>query len=195
MNKYLSRLLVVLGSLALPTTVFAHPGHGIGNFFSGFIHPLTGWDHLVVMVAIGFWSASVLRKKAWLPVVVFPAFMLVGMSLGVSGLSIANAELGITASVIFMGLLLMTERQIAPMLSICLIGFFAVFHGYAHGVEMPQMGSHWHFAAGMLMTTVLLHLAGMGLGMASSSLRLTRFNHLLGTMLSMLGLWMMVGNI
>jgi urease accessory protein len=195
MKKHIFRLLAGACSLALPGIVFAHPGHDVGNFFSGVSHPVSGWDHLVVMLAIGFWSASVMGKKAWMPVAVFAAFMVAGLSLGVSGIAIANAELGITASIVFMGLLLMTMRQSASQVSIFLIGFFAVFHGYAHGVEMPQMASPWLFATGMLMTTVLLHLAGIGLGLASSSLRMARLNHLLGAMLSGLGLWLLVGNI
>ena len=195
MNKYLSRLLAVVSGLALSGSVFAHPGHGVGNFFSGITHPLTGWDHLSVMLAIGFWSATVMQKKMWLPVAVFAGFMVMGLVLGTSGVAIANAELGITSSVIFMGLLLVSARQGSTMLSIALIGFFAVFHGYAHGVEMPQMAQPLAYGAGMFCTTVLLHLAGIGLGLTSSHLRMERFGRLFGAAISGLGVWLLLGNI
>lgn len=195
MNKHISRLLAVACIFALPTTVFAHPGHGVGSFFSGVTHPVTGWDHMVVMLAVGLWSASVMRNKVWVPVAVFTGSMLAGLALGLSGMAISNVELGITASIIFMGLLLLSSRQTATMLSTCVIGFFAMFHGYAHGVEMPHMASTWVFAAGMLITTLMLHLAGIGLGQLSVSLRMARLNQLLGAMLSGLGLWLLVGNI
>lgn len=195
MNKHLSRLLAVVFGFALSGSVFAHPGHDVGNYFSGAMHPLSGWDHLSVMLAIGFWSATVMQKRMWLPVTVFATAMVMGLLLGMSGVALANAELGITASVIFMGLLLMSARQGAAMLSIALIGFFAVFHGYAHGVEMPQMAQPITYGAGMFCTTVLLHLAGIGLGLTSSRLRMARLNRLLGLMLSGLGVWLMVGNI
>ncbi len=195
MNKSITRLLAIMFTFAVSGSAFAHPGHGIGNFFSGASHPLSGWDHLTVMLAIGFWSAMVMQKRLWLPVTVFAGAMVLGLLLGMSGIALASAELGITASVIFMGLLLMSARQGASILTIALIGFFAVFHGYAHGIEMPQMSEPLAYGTGMFCTTVLLHLAGIALGRVSTHLRMDRLGRLLGAMISGFGLWLLVGNI
>lgn len=195
MNKHLSRILAIVATFTLSGSVFAHPGHDVGNFFSGAVHPLSGWDHLTVMLAIGFWSATVMRKRIWLPMAVFASAMVMGLVLGMTSIALVNAEMGITASVIFMGVLLMSARQGYALLSVFLIGFFAMFHGYAHGMEMPQMATPVTYGIGMFCTTVALHLVGIGLGLTSSHLRMERFGRLLGAMLSGFGLWLMVGNI
>jgi urease accessory protein len=157
-----------LGFLAMPAGASAHPGHDghelTWDFSAGVIHPLTGWDHLVAMIALGLWAFQLGGRARWQVPGAFVAAMAVGAALGRSGLAVPGIEQGIAASVLVLGLLIAWRTPMAAWGSIALAAAFAVFHGFAHGAEAPASGSSIGYGAGFIAATALLHFAGIRLG-------------------------------
>jgi urease accessory protein len=154
-------LLVGLAPAAL-----GHAGHGFaGGFESGFLHPLLGWDHVAAMVAVGLWGAFLGASALWLLPVVFPLVMALGGAAAVLGMPLPGVELGIAGSAIVLGLLVALAAR--PPLWLCagIVGAFAVFHGHAHGVELPEAAAPAAYAAGFVVATGLLHVAGILFGL------------------------------
>jgi len=142
----------------------AHPGHGLAGHgldsaYAGFMHPLTGWDHLLVMLAIGMWAAKLGGKARWQLPLTFVAIMAMGAVLGLSGLSFDYVETAIAASVMAMGVLLMMSLPINKLMQLSITAIFALFHGMAHGVEL-QSQSSLATLGGMLVATTMLHSLG-----------------------------------
>jgi urease accessory protein len=168
MKNNLSKSLLALGLLVfLPNLASAHilPGTSHG-FQDGFLHPLTGWDHLLAMVAVGLWAAQHRGRALWLIPLSFVSVMLLGGVLGVAGVTVPGAEWGIAISVLALGALVATKTQFTPSLSMMVVGLFALFHGYAHGHEMPAAASALPFSVGFVMATAILHGLGMAAGLA-----------------------------
>jgi urease accessory protein len=167
MRKNLSTPLLALGLLlVLPGLASAHilPGtsHGMRD---GFLHPLTGLDHLLAMFAVGLWAAQHRGRAVWMIPLTFVSVMVLGGIMGVSGASVPGAELGIAASLLVLGGLIATTTRFRPSLSMLVVGFFALFHGYAHGHEMPAVVSAISFSIGFVLATLLLHGLGMAAGL------------------------------
>ena len=167
-----SRTLRVLLALAaaLPAAAFAHTGvdgHTHLDFMTGFLHPLTGMDHLAAMVAVGLWSALAARRAGpellWGPLG-FAGMLLAGALLGLQGVQLPAVEPMIAASLLVTGLLVVTRWHVPSIAAAFIVGVFAVFHGLAHGYELAAAPSAWATLAGMLTATVLLHLTGLGAG-------------------------------
>ena len=157
--------------MLLANTVYAHPGH-LGDheithlFTHGVTHPLTGVDHLLVMLAVGIWSAlthKTLREAIALPFM-FAGLLLMGAVLGMVGLSLPAVEPMIMASLLVLGLLVASQFTMKSSYSFALVGVFALFHGLAHGMELPQSNGAMAFIAGFMVTTLALHLAGLFMG-------------------------------
>lgn len=156
----------------LPLAASAHTGvdgglhHGL---VSGFMHPLTGADHLAAMVAVGLWSALSARRAwpdlLWAPLG-FAAMLLVGALIGMAGIQLPAVEPMIAASLLVLGLLVVTRKHLPPAAAAVLVGGFAIFHGVAHGHELASQSGAALTLAGMLAATVLLHLAGVAVGWA-----------------------------
>src|SRR5580658_805555 len=131
-------LLALAGMLLLPGLASAHiiPGttHGLRE---GFVHPFTGMDHLLAMFAVGLWAAQHRGRAVWMIPLTFVSVMILGGLIGLSGASVPGSELGIAASLLALGGLVATATRFRPSLSMVVVGFFALFHGYAHGHEMP----------------------------------------------------------
>jgi urease accessory protein len=160
-------ILIGIATSLLSSVVYAHPGHGVEiGFMSGFMHPLLGWDHLLVMLAVGVWAAKSGGKARWQLPLMFLAAMVLGALLGVAGLSLQGIETGIAASLMAMGLLLILRLAISRGVQLLFTALFAIMHGIAHGVEL-NLGS-WQANAspliGMLLATAILHGVGYGLG-------------------------------
>lgn len=158
------KLLPALAALAIlaPTAAFAHPGHGpeIGAV-AGFLHPMSGLDHILCMVAVGVF-AFVLGGRALLLVPLsFVGMMAVGFLLGTNGVSLPFVELGIGLSSIVIGAVAASGKSVPVLGAMSLVGFFALFHGFAHGTEMPANAGGLEFAAGFMGATALLHAAGI----------------------------------
>lgn len=143
----------------------AHSGEGaVGGFVSGFTHPLLGADHIVAMVAVGLWGAFLGAPAVWLLPVVFPTVMALGGALGVLGVPIPAIETGIAVSGIVLGLMVMLASKPPLWVAAILVGIFAIFHGHAHGTELPESASPLTYSIGFVLATGLLHLGGIGFG-------------------------------
>lgn len=153
-------LLVSLGEPAL-----AHSGEGhSGGFISGFLHPIFGWDHVVAMVAVGLWGAVLGSPAIWILPIVFPLVMAFGAALGILGVPIPFIEVGIALSGLVLGLLVAFLIKAPMAAAAVLVGAFAIFHGHAHGTELPQAVSAYTYGVGFVIATGLLHAAGILLG-------------------------------
>lgn len=150
----------------LPATASAHADTGlIGGFSSGFLHPLRGLDHIVAMVAVGLWGAFLGGRAMWLLPVVFPVVMAFGGALGVLGVPLPGVETGIALSAIVLGLMVVLAARPALWIAATIVGLFAIFHGHAHGTELPDAASPITYAFGFVLATGLLHLAGIAFGL------------------------------
>lgn len=157
--------ILLAGLLALPATVYAHEGGSGAGFFSGLSHPVTGFDHVLAMVAVGIWGAQLGAPAVWLLPVVFPMVMAFGGMLGLMGVSLPAVELGIGGSALLLGLMVARETRPPLLLAALLVGFFAVFHGHAHGTELPEGQSGLLYSVGFVISTGLLHASGITLGL------------------------------
>jgi len=159
-------LLGALCSMLLVSVAFAHADAETlkGGLISGFLHPLTGLDHIVAMVAVGLWGVFLGRPAIWLLPVIFPMVMAFGGALGVLGVPIPGTEIGIALSGIVLGIMVAFAIKPPLWLAAVIVGFFAIFHGYAHGVELPNATNPLIFSIGFVISTGLLHLAGIAFG-------------------------------
>jgi len=165
MNKYFSQSALLLSLALTATTASAHTGaHEINGFISGFSHPFMGLDHTLVMLGVGLLASRLNKINASLTIAAFLSFMSIGAGLALVGFEMQNVEIGILVSVLMTGLLLGTSRQLHSALIATLVASFALFHGFAHGAEMPQAAQPINYAVGFLLATALLHAIGLGLG-------------------------------
>lgn len=156
-------LLAILVFTASPA--FAHTGAGtVGGFASGFTHPIYGWDHVVAMVAVGLWGAFLGAPAIWILPVAFPMVMALGGALGVIGVPLPAVETGIATSSIVLGALIALAVRAPLWLATTIVAAFAIFHGHAHGTELPDAANPVTYALGFVSATGLLHLFGIGLG-------------------------------
>jgi len=157
--------------LALTGTALAHPGHGDATGFThGFMHPLGGLDHVLAMVAVGLFAAHLGGRALWLVPAAFVAVMAAGGALGIAGIAVPFVETGIALSVVVLGLAVALRVSVPLLAAMALVGLFAIFHGYAHGAEMPVDASGAGYAAGFLAATALLHGIGIAIGLTVGKL-------------------------
>ena len=164
-GKYWSAAtLGVAASLFVPFAAAHHLGaHGAG-FASGVAHPLAGLDHILAMIAVGLWAAQLGGRAYWSVPLAFVGMMVVGTVFAMAGLALPAVEPGIAASVLILGLLIAFSARMAIPLGMVLVGVFALFHGHAHGTELPQVASAASYGLGMLLATIGLHATGLGAG-------------------------------
>lgn len=164
-NSIISAASLTLLACALPTMAYAHPGdaHGLAH---GLAHPFTGLDHLCAMLAVGLWAAQMGGRAAWQVPLTFVAVMALGGALGMAAIPLPFAETGIVLSLLGLGALIAAGARLPLVLSAIIAGVFALFHGYAHGVEMSPGASALAYASGFVAATALLHLTGYAFGMA-----------------------------
>ena len=157
-------MAVILASL-VAGAAHAHTGEGVkGGLISGFTHPLFGWDHVVAMVAVGLWGVFLGPPAIWILPVVFPIVMAIGGAMGVAGLPLPAVEAGIALSGVILGLLVAFRARAPLWVAAAIVGGFAIFHGHAHGTELPEAASPYAYAVGFVAATGLLHLAGFAFG-------------------------------
>ena len=156
---------------------------------SGLIHPISGLDHVLAMVAVGIWGAQLGQPAVWLLPVTFPMVMALGGMLGLLGFPLPGVEIGIGLSALMLGLVVALERRLALSLAAVLVGFFAVFHGHAHGAELPEGQSGLLYSIGFVGSTGTLHATGIALGLIHrwESGRLAL--RLSGGVIAMAGIW------
>jgi urease accessory protein len=161
------RIAAPLILLASANPALAHTGQGASGFLHGFAHPLGGFDHLLAMVAVGLYAAMIGGRTLWLVPAAFLGAMALGGGVGFSGITIPALEIAIALSVIILGLAVALRIGMPMLAAMALAGLFAIFHGHAHGAEMPQTLSGYQYAAGFLTATTLLHGSGIALGLVS----------------------------
>jgi urease accessory protein len=162
----LRRLLLILPLAAVPLAQ-AHPGHGLHSFSAGLQHPLTGYDHLLAMVAVGLWAVQLGGRARWVLPLTFVSAMALGAVAGLSGFALPGINGWILASLFAFGLLIAGAARMPLGAGLGLVALAGVFHGLAHGAEMPLSANSLHFLAGMVVTTALLHVAGVAFGLAA----------------------------
>ena len=140
-------------------------GDASGGFVSGFEHPISGLDHIVAMVSVGLWGAQLGAPAIWLLPVTFPIVMAFGGMLGLMGVPLPGTEIGIALSAVGLGLAVATEARPPLWAAALLVGFFAIFHGHAHGTELPPDESGVLYSIGFVIATGLLHLTGIAIGL------------------------------
>lgn len=175
---------------ATPALALAHPGHEhTTSFMTGFLHPLGGLDHLLAMLAIGLWAASLGGRALWAVPLVFVGTMLIGGGLTMTGVQVPFIEQGIVLSVILMGALLVGIARFPVAACASIAALFAVFHGAAHGLEMPLNTVGAEYAIGFAAATGLLHLTGMGIGILIERYQAPILTRVTGTVIAMMGLF------
>ncbi|MCB1706310.1 MAG: HupE/UreJ family protein [Halioglobus sp.] len=174
--------------------VLAHSGAGqVGGFVSGFMHPVLGWDHLVAMVAVGLWGAFLGAPAIYILPVVFPLVMTLGGAAGIVGVPLVGVEIGIAVSSVVIGLLVAFAVK-APLWIVALIvGIFAIFHGHAHGTELPHAVNATTFAIGFVVATGLLHLLGIAIGLLVAAPGGSAAVRVLGAGIAIVGVKFFVG--
>lgn len=158
--------LLILLPIFVASTAQAHTGTGnVGGFLSGVMHPITGWDHVIAMVAVGLWGAFLGRPAIWLLPITFPLVMAIGGAAGVVGIPLPHVETGIALSAIVLGLVVALALRPPLWAAVIIVGIFAVFHGHAHGTELPSAANPFAYATGFVLATGCLHILGIVFGL------------------------------
>lgn len=185
----MKKILATLAFLA-PATAMAHSGHEVSGFLAGLSHPVGGLDHLLAMVAVGLWAARMGGKAQWTVPAAFVVTMLLGGILAVSGVAVPFVEGGIVLSVIAMGVLLAFAVKFHPAVCAALVAGFALFHGAAHGTEMPLEASGLAYGVGFALATAALHSVGIVLAKASIQIKAELATRIAGGAIAVTGLAM-----
>lgn len=189
-KKPIAQSLIFLVLFATGSTAFAHPGHDVSGLSAGLMHPFSGIDHLLAMIALGLWAAQNRGRRLWLLPATFMLAMVISAKLALIYPLLPLIESGIAASVFLLGLIIALSLQVPARLGVALTTLFGFFHGYAHGLEMSGGLEVEAYALGFLAATAMLHLAGILIGIATRA----RFLHLpqiLGTFISASGVWLL----
>jgi urease accessory protein len=174
----------------LSTPASAHTGTGLpGGFVSGFTHPLSGFDHLLAMVSVGVWGAFLGRPLIYVLPVVFPAMMVAGAIMGMFAVTVPPAEFVIALSVLVLGGCIALSVRAPVWAASLVVAVFAVFHGYAHGKELPSAADPVSYSAGFVLVTGFLHVSGIGLGTLNTRPHGVVATRSLGGVIAVLGAW------
>ncbi len=185
---------IVAGLLCLiSVSAFAHEGvhHDTMGFVAGFMHPFSGLDHLLAMVAIGLWAAQNRQPALWVLPLSFPLMMIAGALLARSGVAIPMVETGIASSLAVLGLLIAFAVKMPVWLAATIVSVFGAFHGYAHGAEMSPTASIAMSGTGFVLATLLLHVAGLSIGLSAKSVRLQSLIQLGGCGITLMGAYLL----
>ncbi len=162
--KWLRFPLIPLLTSGTSSLAHAHPGHtDYTGFSSGFTHPLFGLDHLIALLAVGLWAAQLGGRAVFRVPLTFVLVMILGAALGCAGVALPFVEAGILTSVLVLGLMIARAKQLPLHFSLGLVGLFALFHGNAHGLEMPATASSFMYFLGFAAASALLHAGGIAL--------------------------------
>jgi urease accessory protein len=185
-TRFLTAVFLMLASSA----AFAHPGHNVSGLAAGLMHPFTGMDHLLAMVAVGLWAARGGNRKVWLLPATFMTTLVLGAVIAMQWPSLPMVETGIAVSVLALGLLVSLSMQLPAMPSVAIIALFGLLHGYAHGLELPESAAPAAYALGFLAATASLHLGGIAVGIASRH-RYARLSRILGSVIAISGAFLL----
>ncbi len=157
---------LIFGLFLITNPASAHEAGSLpyGSFMGGLIHPVLGPDHFLAMVSVGVLSAQMGGRAIWTVPATFVSVMAIGGLLGLVDIGLTAIELGIAFSVLVLGFAIAAERKIPVLLAMAFVGAFAIFHGYAHGAEMPSVAQPVLYATGFLTGTAGLHITGLLIG-------------------------------
>lgn len=191
MKQSISKILVL--SLMFPGLAFAHTGVGqTTGFLHGFGHPMGGTDHMLAMVAVGLWAAQIGGRALWGVPCAFVGVMVLGGVLGIAGFPVPFVEEGILVSILVLGILTAGAFKLPLFYSSLIVGLFAIFHGHAHGVEMPESFGAASYAIGFALATAMLHLLGIGLGMLLQKTNLQTVSRFVGGAIALSGIYLAI---
>ncbi len=174
--------------LFLPIFLFGHTrGDITGGFISGFLHPISGFDHIIAMIAVGLWGAILKKPSIWVLPITFPIIMAMGGAIGAIGIEIPFIEIGIALSGIVLGVMVALEVKLPLFFAMVLVGIFAIFHGFAHGVELPKALNPIAYSAGFVISTGILHLIGILIGLVDRYKKGIYFIRALGVLITLIG--------
>lgn len=181
---------VALNAALWPQAALAHSSNTLaGGFIAGFAHPFSGLDHLLAMVAVGLWGAFLGRPLIAALPVIFPAVMALGALLAMLGVPPPPIELGIAVSVLVLGLAIAAAWRAPVWLACVIVAVFAVFHGFAHGTEIPSLADPIAYSTGFMLATGSLHVAGIGLGAINNLRGGTRVTRGIGAAIALAGVY------
>ncbi|RWA73986.1 HupE/UreJ family protein [Mesorhizobium sp.] len=196
-TKLLVRSAALSAFALVPGLAHAHTGVGdVSGFAHGFAHPLSGLDHILAMVVVGLFAAQLGGRSRWLVPMSFVSVMMLGVAFGLAGITVPLVELGIGLSIVVLGGAVAFGLKAHVAAAMALVGFFAVFHGYAHGAEVPETASGLAYGAGFVLATATLHAVGLGLGLLLHSKGKARGSLLirsLGTVAAVAGVCVVTG--
>jgi len=164
MTRRVTLLIAMLLCLGSASPTLAHTGDVVGGFVGGLAHPMLGPDHVAAMVAVGLWGAFLGSPAIVLLPIVFPLVMAFGGVLGILGVPLPGTEIGIAISAVLLGLAVVFAVKPPIWIAALLVGVFAIFHGHAHGAELPAGVDALAYSLGFVIATGLLHLAGIAIG-------------------------------
>jgi urease accessory protein len=189
-----STWITSFASAFVSTRALAHSEQGAAiDFWGGFTHPIFGPDHVIAMVAVGLWGAFLGPPAIWLLPVVFPLVMALAGAYGVLGLPLHGVETGIALSAIMLGAMVAGAVRPPLWVAALLVGAFAIFHGYAHGVELPVGADAIAFSMGFVIATGMLHLSGIAFGGLSHWPAGRIAVRVVGAVIAVIGLGYLVG--
>ncbi|CAI2935747.1 HupE/UreJ family protein [Aminobacter sp. NyZ550] len=196
-SKSLARSAALAAFALAPSLANAHTGLGhVEGFTHGFVHPLGGLDHVLAMVMVGLFASQLAGRARWLVPASFVSVMVLGGALGLAGIAVPFVELGIGLSIVVLGGVVAFNLRAGVAAAMALVGFFAVFHGYAHGAEMPESVSGLAYGLGFVLATAMLHAAGLGFGLlldGRSGARGALFVRSLGAVAAVAGVGVVTG--
>jgi urease accessory protein len=177
----------------MPQAATAHIiREGAAGFGSGFAHPLTGPDHFLAMFAVGLWGAQMGGRPVWTLPVTFPMIMVLGGIAGLLGVPVVGIEIGIAMSIVALGLAIAFAWHPPEWGALLLIAVFALCHGYAHGAELPRAADPADFAIGFVLATGMIHVFGVGVGLALHKPMHGRLAQGLGGLIGIAGFYFLV---
>jgi urease accessory protein len=185
--------LVSLFVALAPGLALAHQQAGTaGGLVSGFLHPVLGPDHVIAMIAVGLWGVQLGRPAIWTLPITFPLIMAFGGMMGVAGIPLPSVEVGIALSAVVLGI--MVAGSVRPQLWVvmAIVGTFAIFHGHAHGTELPHAADPLAYGVGFVVATGLLHLSGILVGLAIARPLGVRAVQACGVLIAVLGGYFLV---
>lgn len=167
MHQPFAKILSAILLLGTSSAALAHPGHDVSGWTAGLAHPLLGLDHLLAMVAVGLWAAQSGGRKVWLLPATFMTALTIGAGIAMQWSSLGLVESGIAVSVLALGLLVALSLQLPASFSVAVAALFGLLHGYAHGLELPDSAAPLDYVLGFLVSTAVLHLGGIALGVVT----------------------------
>lgn len=160
--KFLLSQAYVIVTLLLPSVAWAHSGAGEGGgWMYGLSHPLSGLDHACAMIAVGLWAAQMGEHAMWRVPLAFVSVMILGGLAGMAGIHVSFIEAGIAMSLLVLGVLIAAAARLPLQMSVAIVAAFALFHGYAHGAEIPRHTAGLAYVAGFVLATAMLHVSGI----------------------------------